>query len=129
MLLKILSPCLWVLRLADSNKARTDKIFYYARMTKISIIKSSYDIDNKELFPVSSSSSFKVWISSDSDNEEKENIGTDDPESIDSDMLEILSSSVCKLREKIKLHINTDFSLIGWMLCDIPHIRKDAKYH
>ena len=36
-----------------------------------------------------------VCISSDSDTEEEENIGTDDPESIDSDMLEILSYSVC----------------------------------
>ena len=65
-------------------------------MTKISIIKSSTDLDNKELLPVSVSSSQKVWISSDSDTEEKENIDTDDPESSDSDMLESLSFSVCK---------------------------------
>ena len=42
-----------------------------------------YDIDNKELFPVSGSSSQKVCISSDSDTEEEENIDTADPESID----------------------------------------------
>ena len=65
-------------------------------MTQMSIIKSSTDLDNKELFPVSSSSSQKVWISSDSDNEEEENIDTDGPESSDSDMLESLSLSVCK---------------------------------
>ena len=64
-------------------------------MTKISIIKSSSDIYNKELFPVSSSSSFKVCISSDSDTEEEGNIDTDDTESIDLDMLQILSFSVC----------------------------------
>ena len=98
-------------------------------MTKISIIKLSSDLDNKELFPVSSSSSFKLWISSDSDTEEEENIGTDDPESIDSDMLESLSFSVCKLWQKRQLHINTDFAVTGWMLCVIPHIRKDAKDH
>ena len=68
-----------------------DKVFYYAGMTNISIIKSSSDIDNKELLPVSSSSSFMVWISSDSDTEQEENIGTDDPDSIDSDTLESLS--------------------------------------
>ena len=51
-LLKILFPCLQVLHLADNNKAGMDKLFYYARMTKISIIKLSYDLDNKELFPV-----------------------------------------------------------------------------
>ena len=67
-------------------------------MTKISIIKSSTDIDNKELFPISSSSSNKVWKSSDSDNEDREeNIDTDDPDTSDSDMLESLSSSVCNL--------------------------------
>ena len=54
-LLKIFSPCLWVLRLSDSNKSGIYKVFYYARITNISIIKSSSDIYNKELFPVSSS--------------------------------------------------------------------------
>ena len=47
-LLKILFPCLRVLCLSDSNKAVMEKVFYYSRMTKISIIKSSYDLDNKE---------------------------------------------------------------------------------
>ena len=51
-------------------------------MTKISIIKSSSDIDNKKLFPVSIPSSFKVCISSGIDTEEEENIDTYDPESI-----------------------------------------------
>ena len=99
------------------------KLLYYSIITKISIIKSSYDLDKKELLPVSSSSSFKVWISSDSDTEWEENIGTDDTGSMDSDMLETLSSSVCKLWEKRKLHINTDFSVTGLMLCVITHIR------
>ena len=39
-LLKLLSPCVCTLRLADSNKAGMDKVFYYSRMTKISIMKS-----------------------------------------------------------------------------------------
>ena len=56
-LLKLLFPCLRILRLADSSKAGMDKVFYYSRMTKISIIKSSNDLDNKELFPISNSSS------------------------------------------------------------------------
>ena len=65
-----------------------DKVFYYSRMTKISIIKSSNDLDNKELFPISSSSSQKVWNSSDSDTEdEEENIDANDTETSDSDML------------------------------------------
>ena len=86
-LLKILFPCLRVLRLVDSNKSGIEKVFYHDKMTKISIIKSSSDPDNKELFPVSSSSSHKVWISSDSDTEEEDNIDTDGPESSDIDML------------------------------------------
>ena len=59
-LLKIIFPCLRTLRLADSKKSGMDKVFYYSRMTKISIIKSSTDLDNKELFPISVSSSQKV---------------------------------------------------------------------
>ena len=97
-------------------------------MTKISIIKSSTDIDNKELFPIYGSSSQKVWKSSDRDTEDREeNIDTDDPDSIESYMLESLSSSVCNLWQKIKLHINTYFAVTVWMLCVITHIRKDAK--
>ena len=49
-LLKILFTFLRVLRLADSKKSGMYKVFYYSRMRKMSIIKSSSDIDNKELF-------------------------------------------------------------------------------
>ena len=94
---------------------------------RLSIIKSSYDLDNKEIFLVSSSSSLKVWISSDSDTEEEESISTDDPDSSDSDILEILRSSVCKLWKKIQLHINTNFVVTWWMLCVIPQILRDVK--
>ena len=86
-LLKIIIPYIWVFSLTDSKKSGMDKVFYYAIMTKICIIKSTYDLDNKEIFPVSSSSYFKVWISSDSDTEEEENIDTDDLDIIDSDIL------------------------------------------
>ena len=56
-LLKINFPCLRTLILADSNKSGMDKVLYYSRMTMISIIKSSNDLGNKELFPISNSSS------------------------------------------------------------------------
>ena len=46
-LLKIIFPCLCTLCIVDSNKAGMEKVLYYHRMTKISIIKSSTDIDNK----------------------------------------------------------------------------------
>ena len=42
-------------------------------------------------------------------------------------MLIILSSLVCNLWQKKQIHINTDFSVTGWMLCVIIHIRKDVK--
>ena len=107
-----------------------DKLFYYYRITKISIIKSSNNLYNKELFTISRSSSQKVWKSSDSDTEyDKENIDTDDPDTSDSDMLESPSSTVCNLWQKRQLQINTDFSATECMLCVITHIRKDAKDH
>ena len=90
-LLKIFFPCLCTLRLSDRKKSGMDKVFYYSRMTKMSIIKSSTDLDNKELFPVSISSSQNLWILSDGDTEEEENIDTYGSEIIDSDMLESLS--------------------------------------
>ena len=71
---------------------------------------------------LSVSSSQKLWNSSDSDTEDEENIDTDDTDSSELDMLEILSSSVCKVWQKRQLHINTDFSVTGWVLCVIPHI-------
>ena len=73
-ILKLLLPSLWVIRLAGSNKSGMDKVLYHNRTTKISIIKSSSDIYNKELFPVSCSSSLKIWSLSDSYNEDKEKI-------------------------------------------------------
>ena len=46
-LVKIIFPCLCTLQLADSNKTGMEKVLYYYRMPKISIIKSSNDLDNK----------------------------------------------------------------------------------
>ena len=128
--IEITFPCIFTLRLADSNKSGMDKEFYYSTMKNISIIKSSTDLDNKELFPISCSPSQKVWKSSDSDTEdEEENIDTDDPDTSDSDMSERLSSTVCKLWQKRQLHINTDFAVTGLLLCVIPNIRIDTKDH
>ena len=44
-------------------------------------------------------------------------------------MLVIMSSLVCNLWQKRKIYINTEFSVTGWMLCVITHIRKNTKYH
>ena len=104
-----------------------DKVYYYSRMKKISITKPSSDIDNKELLPVSLSSSLKVWSLSQGENEEGYNVDIDDTKSKDSDILEILSYLVHSLFQKRQFHINTDFAVTRWMLCVIPHISKDAK--
>ena len=40
-LLKMLHPCLRVLRLADSNLAGMDKVYYYAKMAKQCIEKKN----------------------------------------------------------------------------------------
>ena len=41
----------------------------------------------------------------------------------------ILRNSVCKLWMKQQIHINTYFTVTGWVLCVIPHICKDEKDH
>ena len=50
-LLKILHPCLIVLRLADINLAGMDKVYYYSRMTKQCIEKTKLDLDYQKTFP------------------------------------------------------------------------------
>ena len=44
-------------------------------------------------------------------------------------MLISLSSLVCNIWQKIQIHINTGFEVNVWMICFIPHIRKDSKNH
>ena len=44
-------------------------------------------------------------------------------------MLGTLSFLVCSLWKKSQLHIITDFSVTGWMLCVILHIGKYPKDH
>ena len=80
-------------------------------MKNIFIIKSSYDIDSKELVPGSGSLSQNLCSSSDSDNEKEEKIDTNDPDISDSDMLKSLSSLLCNFWDKRQLHFNTDFAL------------------
>ena len=50
-LLKIIFPCLRVLRLADSNLAGMDKVYYYSIMTKQCIEKTKSDLDYQRVFP------------------------------------------------------------------------------
>ena len=50
-LLKILFSCLRVLRLADSNIAGMNKVYYYLRMTNQCIEKTKLDLDYRRVFP------------------------------------------------------------------------------
>ena len=69
--------------------------------------------------------SLKVWSSPDSENEEEEKIDTDDIHSSDPDRLENLSSIVFSLWHKRQLHMNTNFTVTGCMLCVTLHVLKD----
>ena len=44
-------------------------------------------------------------------------------------MLASLISLVCSLWHKRQIHINTYFTVAGWMLCVIPQICKSESYH
>ena len=44
-------------------------------------------------------------------------------------MLVSLSYLVCNICQKRQIHINTDFTVTGWMLCVIPRIIKYTKDH
>ena len=65
-ILTIIFPCLRVLFMEESNKERTDKLYYYPTTIKTYIQKYWYNIDINYIFPVSISSpnicSNKKWV-------------------------------------------------------------------
>ena len=70
-LLKILFPRLRVLRLADSNCAGMEKVYYYLRMTKQCIEKKTSDIDHQKPFPDMLSPA-NTWNESDGESDKEE---------------------------------------------------------
>ena len=78
----------------DSIRAGMYKFYYYYQMTKISIHKSSSDLDYKSLFPVNGLLSQNVWSYSDSDDEEEEPVNIYYHGISDSYMSESMSYSV-----------------------------------
>ena len=70
-ILKILHPCLRVLRLADSNLAGIDKVYYYSRMKKQCIEKTKSDVDYQRVFPEISSYA-NIWNTSDDESDDDE---------------------------------------------------------
>ena len=68
--LKLISPCIWALRMAYSKKSGMEKVYHYYQMKNTSINKSSSNIENEESLPVSGSFSKHVRSSSHSDDEE-----------------------------------------------------------
>ena len=75
-LLNIISPCLKVLRLADSNLSGMEKVYYFSRTNKKCIEKTISDIDSQRLFPDISSPA-NVWNDSDDESDEEESISND----------------------------------------------------
>ena len=89
-------------------------------MTKKCIEKKKSDIDYQRVFPDILSPA-NIWNMSDDESYEEESI---------SDYFTLYSEDICFVvssfyneREK---NINTDYAIIGWMLCVIPHIREDV---
>ena len=62
MFFKLLFPFIWLIFLDNSIKSGMEKVYYYSIMTNIPIFKSLSDIYNKELLPVSGSSSRKNGV-------------------------------------------------------------------
>ena len=89
-------------------------------MTKQCIEKKISDIDYQRLFPDISSPA-NIWNELDDKSDEEESISKYC--TLYSDHICFVISILWNRREK---HINTDYSVTGWMLCVIPHIREDV---
>ena len=119
-ILKILFPCLRVLRLADSNLVGFDKLYYYLRTNKQCNEKTESDIDYQRVLPDISSTA-NLWNIFDDESDEEESISND--YTLYSENICFVISILWNEREK---HINNDYAVTGWMLCVIPHIRIDV---
>ena len=88
-------------------------------MTKQCIEKTRQNIDYQRVFPDISSPDNIRNMSDDK---------TDEEESISNDFIlyyENIYFVISSLWNEKEKHINTDYSVTGWMLCVIPHIRED----
>ena len=117
-ILKIIFPCLRVLRLADSNISGMERVYYYSRMIKQYIEKTISDIDYQRLLPDILSPN-NIWNESDDKSDEEESISKYC--TFYSDSIFFVVSSFFNEREK---HSNTDYAVTGWILYVITHIRK-----
>ena len=72
-LLKIISPCLIFIRLADSNHSGMEKNYYYSMMTKQCIEKTKSDLDYQRVFHDISSPA-NIWNMYDDKIDEEESI-------------------------------------------------------
>ena len=111
--------------LVHMNKTGMYKVSYYYRTTKSSIQKSCSDVDNKDILPVSTSY-WSIWNISYSGYKEKEKLDIFNSDLTDSNMSESLSYLIFNYWGKREVHINTDYSVTGWMLCVITHIYNDG---
>lgn len=135
-------PAVRVLRLADANTPAMDKIYYFVHKTSQAMEKSAPDLDDEALFPKPSKGTQQEEDDEDDyeDSEEEsgdeaecgeeDSINTeatdtdDDEEDEDSDLLSKRIIACWNRRKKI---VNSDFAILGWMLCVMPEVMADVK--
>ena len=86
------------------------------REWKNSTLRKKSDLDYQRVFPDVSSLA-NIWNMSDDES------GEEEPTSMDSILYyENICFVICSLWNKREEHINTYYSVTGWMLCVIPHL-------
>ena len=116
-LLKILFPCLGVIRLTAINRAGMEKVYYYSIKTNQCIDKTISDVNYQKILPYISSPA-NIWNDSDEKSEEEESISNDCTEYSDN-----IIFVISKLWNETEKNINTDYDVTGGMLCLITHTR------
>ena len=91
--------------------------FITIRELPSSALRKKFDLDYQRVLP-DISSPVNIWNISDDESDEGESISND---------CTLYSENICfvisRLWNVMEKHINTDYSVTGWMLCVIPHIR------
>jgi len=140
-LLRVLFPSLCLLRLADSNRAGMDKVYYYTQKTRAAIERSIDVLDDIENFPrvtqrqinalgslgnaddnSSGGEDYSADDTDDTSDEDEQNNNLATQPSVNS-----LSSQIMKCWEKREKSLHTDFAIVGWMLSVMPDIREDVR--
>ena len=102
-----------------------EKVYTYYIMMKLKIEKSFSEIYNEHILPVPITST-NIWNDKDSKSGKEYLFNKENLDSIHSYSSWMMTSVIINFRDKREVHINTNYSITGWMLCVIPHICKDV---